>query len=58
MILGQRYGIDVSTDLSSWSVLAQEHYNLSQTPESGKYRMRLELTQDYGARVFMRISQP
>lgn len=57
-ILGQHYNLMVSTDLNSWTVLPSNHFNLTETPNNGKSQLELEVTHDYGSKVFLRIEQP
>ena len=58
MVLGQDYLLSISTNLSTWSILPAEHYQLTETPVDGKRSLELEVTHDYGSRVFLRIAQP
>jgi hypothetical protein len=57
-ILGQDYGVMISTDLSDWDPLPVEHYDLFETSVEGKSLMELELTHDYGSKVFLKLVQP
>ncbi len=57
-VLGQHYRVGVSSNLSSWSTLPADHYKLAETPLAGRSRMDLELTHDYGPKVFLRIEKP
>jgi hypothetical protein len=56
--LGVDYDIRISTNLSQWDPIPSEHYSLEQTPVGDRTRTELNLTHDYGDRVFFRLNQP
>ncbi len=57
-MLGQDYEIQVSTNLSDWDPLPEEHYSLTETTSNGETEVELTITQDYGVKVFLRLVQP
>ena len=57
--LGIHYDIRLSTDLTDWDPIPQEHYTVEQVPATaGRTRLELTLTHDYGDRVFLRLIKP
>lgn len=57
-VLGTHYEIRISTNLSQWDPLPAEHYTLEQTPVGERTSIDLQLTHDYGERVFLRLVKP
>jgi hypothetical protein len=56
--LGIHYEIRISTNLTRWDPIPAEHYTLEQTPDGSRTRTKLNLSHDYGDRVFFRLIQP
>lgn len=56
--LGVHYDVRFSTGLSDWDPLPVEHYMLQQTIQTGRTRLELNVTHDYGGKLFLRLIQP
>jgi|GEM_PF-390037 len=57
-VLGSDYLVSISTDLTGWDPLPAEHYSLVENTQNGLTHVELEITHDYGAKVFLRLEQP
>ena len=56
--LGVHAELWVSTNLVDWVPLPSSHYAHSKQSENGKTRHEVEVTHDYGDRVFLRLQKP
>jgi len=56
--LGVHAEIWVSTDLVDWVPLPSDHYSHSTESVNGKTRHTVEVTHDYGERLFLRLQDP
>jgi hypothetical protein len=57
-VLGVDYGIQVSTNLTSWAPLPEAHYSVQYATANGMTRAELMLTFDYGSDTYLRLAQP
>jgi hypothetical protein len=57
-VLGTDYLIEVSIDLSDWSLLPVEHYTWVPVSSGERTRLELEMTHNYGSQVFIRLVRP
>jgi hypothetical protein len=57
-VFGQDYDVAVSTDLSRWDSLPVEHFTLEASTSGGRTQFELEITHDYGTKVFLRLVSP
>jgi hypothetical protein len=56
--LGTHYEMEISTDLTNWDPIPEEHYTVQQTTENGRTEIELTVIHNYGNRVFVRLVKP
>lgn len=57
-VLGTDYLVQVSADLSHWEILPPEHYTLNQGSAEGMTSLEIEVTENYGEYLFIRLVRP